>query len=150
MWVDRKWMQRVRLCSCLLMETVVWWCRTDEDFPISNTVEGILHLFSPRVYPLTIPESNLRSFLATVAESADHEYALAWPSRDQRSCRPLTDAIANILGDAEQDWTNGSMLDQAIESVHQSVVDVIVAHKYVVFHHTQTVRRDGGGFHSQG
>ena len=150
MWEDRKWWQRVRLCKCLLIETADWWCRSDEEFPISDTVTAVLYLFSPRADPLSISESNLRSFLTTVVQDAGDEYALAWPSRAENLCTPLIDAISKIIGDAERAWTSGSMVDPSIEMVNQQVVDTVVEQKYVVFHHNQTTRRDGGGFHSQG
>ncbi len=39
------------------------------------------------------------------------------------------------------------MTEPGVADVTLQLADVIVKHKYVTFHHTQTTRRDFGGFH---
>ncbi len=150
MWEDRKWLQRIRLCNCLLMDATDCWCRSDADFPTADTVAAFLYLCSSRSDPWALSESTLRSSLDSVVESADREYELAWPARDPTLHLALVDALTEILNSSLEAWESGSMRDPTVESVANQLVDTIVAQQFVVFAHTQTTRRDGGGFHGQG
>lgn len=143
-WEDQKWQHRIWLCKCLVTETVDWWCRADCGFPVEPTVASVLFIFSPKRDAQQIPESNLRAFLSSAAESATSEYAHAWPNHAPEMQSRLINDISAILCDAEQQWTTGSLLEPSVESVTEQIVAEIVAQQYVVFHHTQTTRRDGG------
>jgi hypothetical protein len=41
------------------------------------------------------------------------------------------------------------MSNPTVASVSQRLVDTMVDGSYAEFHHNQTTRRDGGGFHGQ-
>jgi hypothetical protein len=72
------------------------------------------------------------------------------PHRTESCCTELVDALRLILDDAVIQWCNGSMLNPTIESVNQQLAGVIVAQRFVVFHHYQTTSRDVGGFYANG
>ena len=150
MWEDRQWEQRVRLSNFLLLETVDWWCRSDSDFPVDDTITAVLHLFSPRCHPLGVPEHGLREYLRDRIGNPVTEYCLTWPKRGEREKCELIDTIAEIVRAAVCEWSNGSLVDPTVETVNQQIVDEIVAQQYVIFHHNQTTRRDFGGFYSRG
>ena len=74
MWEDRKWLQRVRLSSCLLLEAVDWWCRTDSEFAVDSIVASVLYLFSPRCDPFDVAETKVRQQLLNIVgmPTAEH------------------------------------------------------------------------------
>ncbi len=146
---DRKWQQRIRLSGCLLLETVDWWCRADFEFPVDSTVASVLYLFSPRCNPFKVSETKVRQHLLNVVGTAITEYSQTWPRHTDAQKHELIDPLSQILSNAADRWDAGTF-DPAIEMVNQQLVDQIVAHKYVIFHHNQTTRRDYGGFHGSG
>lgn len=147
---DRNWWQRIRLCNTLLLETTDWWCRSGDEFPVSETVDAIVYLFSPRCDPDNEPESGLRERLAKTAESVEVEYVRAWPNRNPDQATELRVSITEVLNCAEAEWLAGSLLEPTIETVTQQIASEIARLQFVVFHHRHTTRRDFGGFHGHG
>jgi hypothetical protein len=148
MWEDREWQQRARLCSCLLLETVDWWCRTHSEFPVDRIVAAVLRLFSPRCDPFEVPENSVRQTLLDVVGTPAAEYSQTWPHRaDAKGCE-LIASLSRILADAVNRWDEGSLDNPSVEMVSQQIIDEIVAQEYVTFHRNQTTRRDYGGFHA--
>jgi hypothetical protein len=142
---DRSWQQRVRLSANLLLETVDSWCRANDDFPVERTVAIFLHLFSPKFNPYAIPDARVRGHLLPIVGTPGDEYSRAWPRRSGAEKAELIDSLTWILSEAVRQW-NDDLQIPPIEQVNQQIVTQIVAHKYVVFHHYDTTRRDYGGF----
>lgn len=132
------------------MDIVDWWCRDDCDFPFESTVASLLYLFSPRCDPFSIPESGLRRRLFDIVESPSVEYALTWPKHDEQKQSDVIASLTDVLRNVVERWTDGSMTEPSVANVNQRIVDRVVDHKYATFHHKQTTRRDGGGFHGHG
>lgn len=147
---DRDWRQRVRLSLLLLMETVDGWCRQDGEFPVEQSVAGVIYIFSPRWDPFSAPEVDVQQRVFALADTPQNEYRKTWPLRTESCGMELIDALCEVLDDAVTQWSNGSMLTPTIESVNQQLAEVIVALQFVVFHHHQTTTRDFGGFHGTG
>lgn len=147
-WDDQQWNQRVRLSDSLLMDVVDWWCRGEREFPVDSTVASFLFLYSPRCKPFAIHEAGLRRKLFDTVDSPSAECALTWPTHDKRQQLALIESLRTILQDAVGKWNEGLLSELPVAVVNQRLADEIVDHKYVVFHHTQTTRRDGGGFYA--
>jgi hypothetical protein len=143
---DREWLERIRLSNCLLLETVDWWCRTDSDFPIDGTVASVLYLFSSRCNPFKVPDTRVREHLHNTVGTPTSEYSQTWSRRTDAEKSELIDTLSGILTEAVKRWNGGPLDDLPIELVNQQIIDQIVAHKYIIFHHFQTTRRDFGGF----
>jgi hypothetical protein len=147
MWEDREWQQRIRLFHCLLLETVDWWCRTDEKFPVDHIVAFVLYLFSPRCQPFRLSEvKKMREQLDGIVGTSAVECSLTWPRWSDWRKSNLIDTISRVLSEATARWDDGQMSDPSIEMTCWQIVDQIVAQKYVVFHHYHTTKRDYGGF----
>jgi hypothetical protein len=149
MWEDRKWLQRIRLLRCFLLEAVDWWCRTESEFPMDGTIASVLHLFSPRCDPFDVPEVRVRQHLLNIVGTPIAEYSQTWPRHTGVQKLELINAISGILSDAVNRWNDGA-LDPPIEMVNQQIIDQIVDRKYVIFHHNETTRRDFGGYYGSG
>ena len=150
MSADRRWQQCVTLSERLIIETLDLWCRTDQDFPTSQLVAAVLYLFSPRCEPLALSIQNVRKTVFEQVGSADDEYRHSWPNRTPQQCVDMIRAMESTLENAVRQWSEGSILTPTTESVNQQLVELIIAHQYVVFYHHQTTRRDFGGFYSHG
>ena len=150
LWEDRLWQRRIALSNSLLLETVDWWCRSDSDFPVAETVAGILHLFSPRCSPDDLRATGIREHLPGLVRTPDIEYSQTWPKRTDVEKNTLIAALTEVLSTAVDSWTTGGLHDPTIDSVNRQITSLIVAEQYVVFHHKQTTRRDFGGFYTHG
>ncbi|MFN0052143.1 MAG: hypothetical protein ACKV0T_08125 [Planctomycetales bacterium] len=150
LWEDRQWQRRIDLSDALLLQTVDWWCRCDAEFPISGVVAAVLRLFSPRCIPDKMVEPGLRESLLAIVDTPANEYRTTWPKRPECQQIQLVERLTEIVSNAVNAWATGSIHEPMIESVNQELVDQIVDQQYVIFHHTETTRRDFGGFYSHG
>jgi hypothetical protein len=141
---DDRWRQRVRLSECLIMDTVDCWCSQDGEFPVLQSVAGVLYIFSPRCEPLETQEANIRQRVFENADSPTTEYLQTWPHHNVSLASELIEAICKTINIAVCKWNEGSTLSPTITSVNAQIVDLIVDKKYVVLHHFQTTRRNFG------
>jgi hypothetical protein len=131
---DHEWQQRVRLSSRLLLETIDWWCRTDSEFPLHQTVASVLYLFSSRCFPFTVPDARVRQHVLAIVGTPTAEYLQSWPHRSDGEKSTLIDSLTRILSEAVRQWSDDP-LNPPIELVNQQIVAQLVAQKFVVFHH---------------
>ena len=147
---DRKWHRRTRLCALHISAAVDRWCRDDGAFPIESTVSSVLFLFSPHCDLDQIRESELCVVLSQMALLPEAEIANTWPHQDEGQRTRLIDALTDVLNDAVAQWTVESIATPSLDVVNQRIVSTLLEHRYVMIHHTQTTKRDNGGFHGVG
>ena len=150
MLADRAWQARVRLASCLLLETVDAWCRDGGEFPTEFTVASLMFLLSRRCQPDGINKTGLREHISGNVTTPAVEYEQEWPQRESSLADELIQSMSDILSAAVAQWDAGTLSEPSMENVTQRIVDEVVARQYVVFHHYESTRRDVGGFHGSG
>ena len=145
---DRNWQQRLRLTEALLLDTIDWWCRGNDGFPCEETVAGLLYIFSPHCAIFALPQIRLRDHFEAIL-SDPHEVAqLGWPSFSEAQRSAVIEELTAMLAGAATSWASESLAEPTLESVVKDIANCIVHHKCFVFHHTESTRRDGGGFHA--
>ena len=142
---DRDWLQRCTLCTKLLVEVLDWWCRNDEsDFPVAPMVISILYLFSPKCNPFQESARDLRERLFQSQVVAIQAFQTASPNPVISAGNALLLDLTSVLGEAVKVWSNNSITQLPPESVSGQIARCIVSHKFVLFHHRESTRRDGG------
>ena len=101
-----------------------------------------LHLFSKRCALTGIREHGVKSQLLSESFDCRKEYAMEWPRRTDADCSSLVGSMSQVLLDAEAQWECSGIGTLSVEDVAGQLVDEIVAHQFVVFHRTETTRRD--------
>lgn len=139
---DELWRQRVYLCEKLLEEAYDKWCRSDDPFPTTSFVAGVLYLFSPRCDPYRISPHRVNRQVAEVVDAPEVEYHLTWPKREPEQAAALVAALTGIMNEAIQSWEQPDSEVAAGGSVSKRLVEEIVTQQYVIFHHKETTRRD--------
>ena len=139
---DDRWRHRIRICNLLILESVDEWCNSDLKFATEDCVRCSLHLFSKRCALTGIREHGVKSQLLSESFDCRKEYAMEWPRRTDADCSSLVGSMSQVLLDAEAQWECSGIGTLSVEDVAGQLVDEIVAHQFVVFHRTETTRRD--------
>ena len=138
---DDLWRQRVYLCERLVYEAVDQWFLSGGVFPTQLLVAAVLYLFSPRCYPYELSPYRLVERLGKLSGTSEEEYRQAWPRWSEAEGQALLASLSALVENAVSLWTAGDE-DWSSGKLAERLVDEIVAKQYVVFHHTETTRRD--------
>jgi hypothetical protein len=141
-WEDELWRHRIYLCDKLLQDCLDQWCRSNAPFPIRIVVTDVLYLFSPRCYPFSLAQYQLAEQLAGLVASAENEYRMTWPERDEPEGVALIASLTGIVTRAVESWSDRGLGSLSSGEVAEQLAAEIVARQYVVFHHNETTKRD--------
>lgn len=139
---DDRWRQRIRLCCMLILESIDEWCKSDLRFPVDDCVRCGLHLFSKRCDLEAISEHQVKLQLLSLSLDCRAEFVTEWPRRTDADFFTLVDSMSQVLRNAEDAWESNGITALSAEDVTGQLVDEIVGKQFVVFHRTETTRRD--------
>lgn len=139
---DDRWRQRARICALLLLDAVEEWCKSDLSFAVDDCVRCCLHLFSKRCDLDAISERHVKNQLLSASLIGREEYAAEWPCRTDADYSAISESMSQVLHEAVVKWESDGVGSLRADDVAGQLLDEIIGQQFVVFHHTETTRRD--------